>query len=68
MATKTHFVMTPKEWKAEVGSMEDISDELPDSFLMFGQIMRAKVRYKGKVYYASAWSNGKDAWVDMVEQ
>lgn len=55
------MTMNFKQWEAAVraGKVEDISAELPDGFLMFGQLMRAKIRFEGAVYLASAWATGE---------
>jgi|SRR5580692_2807231 hypothetical protein len=46
----------------------DISNELPDSFLMFGQKMRALVLYEGKKYYATAWDYDKQVMLVPYEE
>lgn len=43
------------DWNDIAETVEDISNELPDGFLMIYQWMRAKIRWNGKVYYASGW-------------
>ena len=50
--------LTQEEWTALVESkqVEDISDQLPDSFLMVYQWMRAKIKYDGKTWLASGWN------------
>lgn len=49
--------MTFAQWNSanDEGEIEDLSAELPDAFLMVGQRMRAKIRYKNTVYIATAW-------------
>lgn len=38
--------------------VKDLSKELKDGFLMYGQLMRAKIRIEDTVYYATAWITG----------
>jgi hypothetical protein len=61
--------MTKEEWcrLVEVGAFQDLSAELPDSFLLYGQWMRAKIGFKGKVYMASGWNFGGKPVVELVE-
>lgn len=53
--------MTFPEWNRLMTTekVEDLSHELPNSFLLFGQVMRAKIRLDGVVYKVSAWSTGE---------
>lgn len=65
-------IMTFDEWNKTVvpavksGQIKDISDELPDSFLMFGQTLRAKIEDgEGNKFYVSGWDNGKKGRVEI---
>lgn len=54
------------KWKTLATRVKDISYELPDSFLMFGQWMRAKIEYKGRKYVCTGWNTGT-CYVDVRE-
>lgn len=62
--------LSVKEWE-EInlnGEVEDLSRELEDGFLMIYQWMRAKIKWKGKIYYASGWAPpGEKLYVDLTE-
>lgn len=54
--------------KVDAGEVTDISHELPGGFLVYGQVMRAKVIIDGKTYYATGWQPpGSIAYVDLKE-
>jgi hypothetical protein len=62
--------MTLKEWNDLVlkGELEDISDRLPNSFWLIYQILRALVKWKGKVWYVAGWHPpGEQAYVVLKE-
>jgi len=55
---------TFKEWNEKImprvgKDIKDISNQLCNSFLLYGQVMRALLLYGNKRYYISAWNNGK---------
>ena len=52
--------LTFEEWNAIMPEVQDISHELPDSFLVVGQKMRARIIWKGTRYDVSAWQTGPD--------
>jgi hypothetical protein len=52
------LMLTYNQWLDIVPEIKDLSDELPCEFLMYGQWMRAKIEWKGKVYYATGWNTG----------
>ena len=62
--------MTTTEWQklVESGQIKDLSAELSDSFLMYGQLMLAKIEWKGKVFLATAWAPAGPAYVELLEQ
>jgi hypothetical protein len=52
-------------WDKEV---KDISQELPDSFLVIYQVMRAKIEWKGKKYFATGWAPPEsDPYIELRE-
>lgn len=55
----TKITMTFDEWNKHLPEMQDLSHQLPDSFLMFGQVMRGKIRWNKKTYLVSAWRDGR---------
>lgn len=56
------------EWNEIAETVEDISNELSDGFLMVWQWMRAKIRWNGKVYYVSGWQPpGDKPYVELTE-
>ena len=61
-----------EEWNEllETGLVDDISDELPDSFLMVYQRMRAKILYKGQKFYVSGWQlpEDKEGYVSIIPE
>jgi hypothetical protein len=63
--------LTMDEWNLLVDKkeIEDISSELPNSFLMIYQVMRAKIIWQGKKWYASAWKppEAKEPFVQLIE-
>jgi hypothetical protein len=70
MPIKVSMRLTQKQWEQINlnGEVEDLSNELPDGFLMIYQWMRAKIRWKGKIYYASGWSPpDSQVCVDLTE-
>jgi len=64
--------MSVSDWNLLVTQkdmIEDLSAEMPDAFLMWGQTMKAKIRWHGKVFFATGWAppSGKP-YVELVEQ
>ena len=55
MNKTTDKILTFKQWNKMLPTVKDISYELPDEFLLYGQIMRAKILWKNKKWYADAW-------------
>lgn len=62
--------LTYEEWNCLIAEkkIEDLSGELPEGFLMVGQKMRAKIRWEGVVYYASAWVDREEVRLSTVEK
>jgi hypothetical protein len=62
--------LTVEQWNKLLDNKEvkDISDELPNSFLVVYQVMRAKILWQGKKYLANAWAPpGGKTFVDLRE-
>lgn len=61
MAILKEGKMTMEKWNSVVlpavksGDLKDVSSELPTSFLVVGQTMRALVQEGNKKFYCSAW-------------
>lgn len=50
------IVMSMAKWQKLAPTVRDISNELPDAFLMYGQWMRAKIETQtGEKFYATGW-------------
>ena len=50
--------LTWNQWLDIVHEIKDLSHELPDTFLVYGQFMRAKIEWKGKIWLAKGWNIG----------
>lgn len=64
--------MTPTEWDQFItdygDSLKDISSELSNSFLMYGQFMKGKIIFQGKKYFVTGWNSPNMCYVDIKEE
>jgi hypothetical protein len=62
--------LTMEQWNKMLDNkeIEDISNELSDSFLVIYQVMRAKIIWQGKKWLAKAWAPpSEEPFVELEE-